>query len=273
MIPKATGFSRPFSPQGTASLVPQLPWQLAGDLLLVHFRCDPQALTALLPEPLKPANDSGEAFLWSPHLRSYPESLKADEINPARTHYNVCVIGVPCLLNGARTMFSAFQWVDRDWLVVLSWFLGPCSKLATIDQSGLHPMMPAGHQTDVLGATLRRTVSRNGEKIIDLSFAPNERAQSGAMDFYTRNLPLTCMRHFPDCHVPPRGRPLVHDLTQMVMTEMRQGEVLRGPATLRFLDADNEELLPLQPREVLGGYWMPMGFRLHGVRVVHDYLS
>ncbi len=272
MIPKAMGYSRPFSSHGTASLVPQLPWRLAGDLFLIHFRSDPQALAALLPEPLTPADESGEAFLWTPHLRTYPDSIEPDKINPARTHYNVCVIGVPCLLNGTRTMFSAFQWVDRDWLVVLSWFLGPCSKLATIDQSGLHPMMPGGQQTEVLGAHVRRTVSRNGEKIIDVGFAPNERVPAEALEFYTQNLPLTCLRHFPDCQIPPRGRPLVHDLTQMVMTEMSRGEVLRGPATLRFFEADNEELIALQPREVLSGFWMPMGFRLHGVRVVHDYL-
>jgi hypothetical protein len=30
--------------------------------------------------------------------------------------------------------------------------------------------------------------------------------------------------------------------------------------------------MPIQPTEVLGGYWMPMGFLLNGVRIVHSYV-
>jgi acetoacetate decarboxylase len=267
------GYSRPFTPGGTASIVPALPWQFAGDLLLVHFTADPSALAALLPAPLGPIPGNDEAFVWSPHLRCQPEGIGADALSAARSHYNVCVVGIPCLLNGQRTMFSAFQWGDRDWLVVLSWFLGACSKFATIEQTGQHPMLSPGPFGTGLGGRLKRAVSRHGEKIVDIGFEQREAVPATAMEFYTRNLPLTCLRHFPDCHVPPRGRPLVHDLTQMVMTDMRIGDVVRGPASLVFHPADNEELLPIKPRSVLGGYWMPMAFRLHGVRVVHDYLT
>lgn len=267
------GYTRPFTPSGQASLVAPLPWRFAGDLLLIHFRADPQALAALLPAPLEPAGGAGEAFLWSPHLRCYPGEIAPEQIGPARTHYNVCVIGIPCRLGAQRTMFSAFQWGDRDWLVVLSWFLGACSKLASIEQSGMHALMPGCGQSGGIGSHLKRTVSRHGEKLIEMSFTPREEIALDELQFYTRNLPLTCLRHFPDCHVPPRGRPLVHDLTQMVMSAVRFGAPRRGPASLRFFEADNEELLPIQPREVMGGYWLPMGFLLEGVRVVHDYLT
>jgi hypothetical protein len=49
--------------------------------------------------------------------------------------------------------------------------------------------------------------------------------------------------------------------------------MMRGSAELEFFDADNEELLPIRPSRVLGGYWLPMSFMLEGVRVVHDYLG
>lgn len=267
------GYTRPFTPTGEASTLPALPWQFAGDLLLIHFRSDADALAALLPPPLQPADHSGDAFLWSPHLRCHPESVTPSQIGPARTHYNVCVIGIPCLLNGTRTMFSTFQWGDRDWLVVLSWFLGACSKLASIEQTGLHPMFAPGAYAGGMGSTVRRTVSRNGEKLIDIGFAPREVVNMQAVEFYTRNFPLTCLRHFPDCEVPRRGQPLVHDLTQMVMSDQQFGDPLRGPASLKFFSADNEELEPIQPREVVNGYWIPMKFRLQGVRVVHNYLD
>ncbi len=267
------GYSRPFTPQGNASLVPALPWHFGGDLLLVHFKADPSALAALLPAPLTAATPGDEAFLWSPNLRCYPHGLDAAKLNPYRTHYNVCVVGIPCMFQGKRSLFSTFQWGDRDWLVAVSWFLGACSKYATIDQSGVHPLVASSEQTGGVGSHIVRTVSRHGEKIVQMSFSPQERVGIDAMQFYFDQLPLICMRHFPDIHVPPVGRPLVHDLTQMVMTDTRFGEVLRGPADLRFFASDNEDLLPIQPTKVLGGYWIPMGFNLHGIRVVHDYLK
>ena len=93
------------------------------------------------------------------------------------------------------------------------------------------------------------------------------------LGFYTQHLPLTCIRHIPDCDVSALGRPLVHDLTQMVMTQTTFGDIWRGKASLRFGESDNEELLPLQPTEVLGGYILPMAFVLEGVKVIYDYLQ
>ena len=136
------GYSRPFAPSGSASVVEALPWRFAGDLLLIHFSADPVALSALLPAPLEPADNPSEAFLWSPHLRCYPKSLSPDSIGPARTHYNVAVIGVPCKLNGQNTMYSAFQWGDKDWLVVLSWFWELVPKWASFNKVGRTPCCP-----------------------------------------------------------------------------------------------------------------------------------
>ena len=125
-------------------------------------------------------------------------------------------------------------------------------------------MFPQMNQDFSSGTHLQRSVSRHGEKLINMSFIPSEEIELTDMEFYLKNLPLTCERHFPDCHVPPRGRPLVHDLTQTI---------LKGDANLSFYDADNEELIPLQPKEVYGGYWLPMGFMLEGIKTVYDYLE
>ena len=118
------GYTRPFSPLGAATAVPALPWRFAGDLLLIHFRADPNALAALLPEPLVPGPRPDEAFLWSPRLACHPVEVDPSALHPARTHYNVAVVGVPCLAWGERRMFSAFQWSDRDWLVILELVFG-----------------------------------------------------------------------------------------------------------------------------------------------------
>lgn len=269
------GFTRPFSPEGRASMVPAFPWKFAGDLLLIHFKTDPDALNAFLPKELTPSDRPGEAFLWSPHLRCYPTGLDPATLNPARTHYDVAVIGIPCQFKGENTMLSAFQWCNRDWLVTLSWFLGSCSKLVDIEQSGTHPLLGTvgSPQTGEFGTTYRRTATRFGDRILDMSFTPNEAIEFADLEFYIRNLPLTCERHIPDLAVPPVGKPALHDLTQMVMEDATFGQPIKGSATLKFGDSDNEELLPIQPTEVIAGYWLPMGFNLMGIKIIHDYLQ
>jgi|TARA_B110000093_G_C12899833_1_gene379904 acetoacetate decarboxylase len=267
------GFSRPFSPQGSTSLVPELPWKFAGDLLLIHFRADKAALNALLPAPLEPSEKQGEAFFWSPNLRCYPNDTDPLSLSPYRSSYNVAVIGIPCKLNGVETMYSAYQWADKDWLIVLSWFLGACSKLAVLEQSGTHNMLPRMAREPSVGTRIRKMVSRNGEKLIDLSFAPKEIILMEDMDFYLSSLPLTCERHIPDCSFPRTGRPLVHDLTQMVMNNTEFGEILAGDANLSFFEADNEALTDINPTSVMGGYWLPMSFSLEGIKSIHNYLG
>lgn len=267
------GYSRPFAPGGSASLVPRLPINFAGDLSLVHFRAEAAAIADYIPAPLT-ALDTGEAFLWTSHLNCHDPGVDPATINPARTFYNVCVIGLPALLDGKPTMFSAFQWGDRDWLLGLSWFLGACSKMASIEQTGRHPLYAhlGSPATGGLDSAFQRTVSRHGERVATIAITPDRDIVSSELDFYFRYLPLTCMRHIPDVGVPPVDRPRLHDLTQMVMTDVTFGQASAGSASLCLGDADNEELLPLQPLQVFGGYVVPMSFVLHGARTIHDYL-
>ncbi len=269
------GYTRPFTPYGTASTVLPMPWVFAGDLTLIHFRCDPRALAAYLPAPLIPLDNSGEAFLWSPRLTCHPVNGDGDALDPAQTGYNVCVIGLPAMLHGKPTIYSAFQWCDRDWLVVLSWFIGATSKGAVIEQTSVHPLIAhnGSRQDGALGHRFSRTVSRFGNRVIEMSVTPERETTMEALGFYTGKLPLTGMRHVPDLEIPPRGRPLVHDLVQQVMSGVEFGTPLAGRAALTFHEAPNEEIASLQPSEVLGGYVVPMTFVLEGVRTVHDYLA
>ncbi|MDX2224156.1 MAG: acetoacetate decarboxylase family protein [Rhodospirillaceae bacterium] len=270
------GFTRPFTPQGHASIIPPLPWRFAGDLYVVHFKADPAALNALIPAPLAPSEIPGQAFLWSVHFAVYPDVDGAEQaLNPARSQYNVCVIGVPCMFQGKPRMLSAFQWCDKDWLVVLSWFIGAASKGAEIIESKSHPLLAAtgSPQTGGVGTRINRTVSRNGDRIVSFSLSPKRVIGPKDMTFFAGRLPLLSVRHVPDLHVPPRGRPDLHDICEQLMGDTQFGEIRAGDATLEFGASDNEDLLPIQPTEVLGGYVMPMGFKLRGIRVVHDYLA
>lgn len=267
------GFTRPFTPTGIGSIAHPLPWNFAGDLLLIHFRTDPEALARYLPAPLEPLDDSGECFLWSPQLTCHPVGMDPATMDAAQTGYNVCVIGIPARLNGQTTMFSAFQWCDRDWLIVLSWFIGATSKGGEFHETFRHPLIGRiGSPLDGgLGHPIQRTVSRFGARVVDMSFTPEREVAMEDLAFFTSKLPLTGMRHMPDITIPPTGKPAVHDLVQQIMRDTSFGTPTAGSATLSFGEGPNEELLPIQPIETLGGYAIPMTMVLEGVRVVHDY--
>jgi acetoacetate decarboxylase len=267
------GFTRPFTPNGMGSIVHPLPWHFAGDLLLIHFRSDPEALAQYLPAPLTPYDDSGEAFIWSPKLTCHPVGMDPAEMDPAQTGYNVAVIGIPAMFEGRPTMFSAFQWCDRDWLIVLSWFIGATSKGGEFQETFRHPLIGriGSPLDDRLGTTIRRTVSRFGNRVVDMSYTPERETTMDALSFYTSLLPLTGMRHMPDITLPRTGKPAVHDLVQQIMRDTSFGTPSAGSATLSFGGGPNEELLPIQPRQVLGGYSIPMTMVLEGIRVIHDY--
>ncbi len=273
------GFTRPFSPNGTASAVPPLPWRFAADQVMIHFRADADALNAFIRAPLMANPDrQGEAFIWTPNLQCEPldDEVRANIGNPARTHYNVCALAIPSLFRNRPALTGAFQWVDKDWLVILSWLIGTCAKQAEFQDSGLHPLFAnvGSSQTGGLGTTFTRTVSRNGEQLIRMSYVPQDRIEAQDLAFFQGTFPLLTERHIPDLEIPPRGRPLVHDLTQMTLDSASADGFTRGPATLQFnASADNEELGPIQPTEVLGGYRWRVSWIMPGIKVVHDYLA
>ena len=273
------GFTRPFSPQGKASALPPLPWLFAADQVMVHFRADPDVLDSYLPPPMTPNPDRrGEAFMWTPNLRCQPvdPDVNATILNPARTQYNVCVIAVPGMFEGKPALISAYQWCDRDWLVILSWMIGTCAKQVEFRDNGVHPLYAAvgSPQTGSLGTTFTRALSRNGEQLIRLEYTPEEMIEASEMSFFTSDFPLLSERHIPDFNVPATGKPLVHDLTQMLLEDGNAQNFMRGPATLDFnAFADNEELGPLQPTEVLGGYRWQTSWVMPGIKVAHDYLK
>jgi hypothetical protein len=276
---KASGFTRPFSPDGSASSIPPLPWHFAADQFMIHFRADPDALNSFIRAPLKPNPDrKGEAFLWSPNLNCHPVDVAANAQirNPARTQYNVCVIAIPALFNEKPVLISAFQWCDKDWLVILSWMIGTCAKQAEFYSTGVHPSFDSvdSAQTSGLGTRFGRTISRNGERLISISFTSEEKVDSEALSAFTGTFPLLSERHIPDLEIPPRGRPALHDITEMILERSHSEMFVRGSATLTFnTAADNEVLGLIAPTSVIAGYRWRTAWTMTGIRVVHDYLK
>lgn len=269
------GFTRPFTPSGRASIIPALPWKFAGDMILIRFRADPAALARYLPEPLTPQDDSGEAYLWTVDWACHPGQGDLEAIDGAQTSYNVCVIGIPAMLDGKPTVFSAFQWCDADWLIVLSWAIGATSKGADFYTTRLHPFFEKldSPHAGPMNTHIHRGVSRFGQRIVDIHAKFDREADPADLAKFTSNLPMTGMRHMPDISLPPVGKPPIHDLVQVILSNSHMSTPLAGTATLKFGEHANEELLPIQPIETLGAFRLSLAQNLEGIKVVHDYTA
>jgi hypothetical protein len=83
---------------------------------------------------------------------------------------------------------------------------------------------------------------------------------------------FVCHRYFWDvCN----DRPLVSDLVVHLGDAFEPKTIWAGAAALTFFDAENEEVLPFQPRRVLGGWCFTKSFH-HGTSppvVIHDFLD
>ena len=61
---------------------------------------------------------------------------------------------------------------------------------------------------------------------------------------------------------------------EMLLEDGNAQNFMRGPAKLDFnAFADNEELGPLQPTEVLGGFRWQTSWVMPGIKTVYDYLK
>lgn len=271
------GFTRPFSPKGNASALAPLPWKFAADQVMVHFKANPDVLNSYLPAPIAPnPARQGEAFLWTPNLKCEPveKSTNPNTPNPASTQYNVCVIAIPGLFKGKPVLISAFQWCDKDWLIILSWMIGTCAKQAEFRDNGVHPLYAHvnSKQTGEIGTEFVRSISRNGQELIRLAYTPETSITAKDMTFFTDTFPLLSERHIPDFQIPPVGRPLVHDVTKILLENSNATNFVKGPGLLEFNEtADNEELGPLQPETILGCFRWQTSWIMTGVEVVHTY--
>jgi hypothetical protein len=78
------------------------------------------------------------------------------------------------------------------------------------------------------------------------------------------------LRYFPDA--AGGSRPLVHQLLLGRTPDRHVVELWHGQPSLRFFEADNEELDTLGPREVIAGHYVVFGYRNIGSIVIHNYL-
>jgi acetoacetate decarboxylase len=266
------GFTRPFSPNGRASLAPSPPYDAAMTGLVVHFRADETALNALLPAPFEPHETmTGQAF-WAyiDHIMT-PSDDEVVHWHPDRTRMNEVLLGVPCTLFGKSGVFYCFAWTDRDWSLMTEWLFGWCGKLARLSMTHMQAEHPR-FRGPAPGSRYHATIERFGARVATASVVLERQADASVLPM-RELLHAYGIRHIPNVDIRAGGRPLVHDIVHEAQENMVLGDVWQGSAELSFGDVENEDLAAIQPTETIAGYLTHFGYRANGVEVVYDYLA
>lgn len=79
--------------------------------------------------------------------------------------------------------------------------------------------------------------------------------------------------HYPSADANDRSKPLLPQLVQTVSSNTSFGELWKGSGEVEFHDTLFDEHAKIAPKEILGAYIIPVGFRIEGTRLLHDYVK
>lgn len=269
------GYAVPFSPQGRAQIAGGPPWNFAVDVFAIQYRTDPAEIAKLLPEPLEPSRDEPDvAYVWFGDWQGLwqgHDDMLA--VNPERCLYTECLIGVRCSYGGVEGHRVVYIWVDKDFSLARGWFMGFPKKVGEISMGttnrhlhALNPAMqpcgPGSRYAAVCGAHTERLVTAVIE--VEEQIQPDRLPEPfGTELFHTI--------HMPSADVDGIERSVAHRLIQTVSSNIRFGEIWSGRGELRYHESLFEEHTAIAPHEIIGAYIIPVGFRIEGTKLIHDY--
>jgi acetoacetate decarboxylase len=259
------GYMLPLSPEGRASLMDPPPWHYGGDVIHLNFLSDPEKARALLPPALEMGPNPGEGAVWFVEWVSVSDaSPDLSFINPERSIYRECIVMLRCRFQDEPGYYVPYIWVDNDFTLMRGFIQGFPKKLGRVHITKLHPLTPkvGGRRA---GARIKGICVSHEERIVEGSLVFTKKVSEGEapqVKFYL-------MRHFPD--FANSDKPLVHDITTSVVSNVKVEDVWAGDADIKFMPSAFEEVADLGPIQATGGFSFGLGLTISGGKVLHKY--
>lgn len=231
------GFTPPFTPGGTASLVQPPPWHYAGWLLSVAFECDPARAAAFVPPEVGAADGRGTV-----HFAEWQATTDGSELlDPIQAQYRETIVLLDVARrDGTAANFCPLIYVDQDVSLLRGLLQGWPKKLGS---TWLTRALPLEHPAAAplragtrLGATLAVKDRRLAEARLALTGRPGR-----PLGFAAR--PTVGTVGWPDLTAPER--PPVLRFVRPAVGAKVEGGWHEATAELAFLDAPREELADL----------------------------
>ncbi len=266
-------FQYPRTPAGKASLLDlatESTHRIVGDHTGILFEADPDVVREYVPEPLE-LDGSGRVFLKNFDGWVYTDRQSTEFVSEERVNYTESFFWIPCTHKGEIYYYMPFSWVNRDWLAYLGRAAGMPHKIADVQVTQFHPSDPVynGPREGV-----RICISVNNVGLVLRAYVDLKRPIRG------EELPFRighgeCPKYVGHRYVYDvvEDKPALNDLVVHWGDDLELDDVWAGEAGVTFYDAENEEVLPFQPKRVVGGWWYRQIFN-HGTsrsQVLHRF--
>ncbi len=260
---KLNGFSLPLSPEGKANLLPAPPWHYSGDMLVVEYRTNPDAVIALLPDELEPADDPGAVSIIFADWQSCTDGGR-ELLDPYHSQYKEAMVFVGAKHQGKPVCRCVYIWVDKDFAMLRGWVQGFPKKHGDVWMTRPVTVGKAGPRL-APGGSFGGTLSVGGRRLAEARVTLTGLSANGP----TVNAPpLYNSRHFPSWD---SLQPAVYELVNVSGVDKEVSPIWEGTAELALFDSPFEELNALEPQEMLGGYYHSFGYTLHGGKVIEQH--
>jgi enduracididine biosynthesis enzyme MppR len=252
------GYTLPLSPGGRSALVPAPPWYFSGDVLMVEYRADPDAIRAFLPAGLEPAGDGLAAAIFG-DWQSCTDG-GAELSDPNRAQYHEFYIALACEWDGRPVARCPFCWVDKDFSLVRGLIQGYPKKMGSIGITRSFGIGRAG-PTVAAGQSFSGTLAAADRRLVEATVTLTEPAPAPELML----APLVHSRCFPAWDA---GESDVDELVTGGSSDQLIDGVWTGTAELEIFPSPVDELDLLRPLEVLRGYRFSYAETITGGRLL-----
>ena len=258
------GYTFPLSPDGRASIVPPPPWHYSGDFLIVEYRTNPEAVIALLPPELEPADDPGAVAAIFADWQSCTDDGH-ELLDPIQSQYKEFFIVVGAKYQGKPVSRCVYIWVDKDFAMYRGYIQGFPKKLGSIH---ITRAMAVGKATPKIeaGGRFGASCTAGSREIARATITLREFSKTGPT---VNDPPMYNSRHFPAYN---GLRPDVFELVKSSGFDRSATPIWEGDATLEFGKNTIEDLGAIAPQSIIKGYQFSFGYSVHGGEVIaqHD---
>jgi hypothetical protein len=246
-------FYYPRTPSGKAGILPAVPWHYSGELITLEYRTDVDAVRALLPDDLELADEDpgAVAAIWA-DWQSCSDDFN-EVLDPVRGQYKEMFIVVRCKYQGQTYSRCVFIWVDKEFAVIRGQHQGYPKKLGTVQMSRPVYVGKAGPRLEA-GGVFGATLAAFDRRLADARFTIREEADSPG---FVNGHPMVHHRWYPA--IETNGEDSLTEVVTMRSYDAELGRCFKGDFDLSYYDSPVEELLSIQPRELIAGYWHEVG--------------
>ncbi len=215
-------------------------------VLTVTFRTTPEALRALVPDPLEPNLDN---------IMSVSFVLRK-MFKPERIMYTEAALSVPVTYQNDSGIYYPVRYMDlKD------------------QQMSDHEIYGMSHvnadvEIDQVRDKFRGTVIRNGKPIIDFMFDPGSIIRLDTNQFNKKIYNLKEIPSVKDANMPALKQLISVDRKNVILESSRQ-----GTARLFFDTLPLDPLSKIPIRTILGAMYYKISYTLNNGEVVYDYLK